>query len=88
MVLGAWCWVLGAVLGAGCWVLRSSVLLSREPGRGHTGPQNTGGADVESGQREAAERPLEIVERQTGVEKGAEHHVAGDAGEAVEIEHS
>ena len=32
--------------------------------------------------------PLQLVERQPGIEKRAEHHVAGDAGEAVEIQNA
>ena len=31
---------------------------------------------------------FKLVERQTGIEQGAEHHVAGNAGEAIEIENT
>lgn len=37
-------------------------------------------------EREAAEGGAELVERQPGVEQGAEHHVARRAGETVEVE--
>jgi hypothetical protein len=35
---------------------------------------------------QSGERAFQVVERQTGVDQGAERHVAGDAGEAIEIE--
>ena len=40
------------------------------------------------GHGEAAERALEIVERQPGVEQRAERHVARNPGEAIEIQHA
>ena len=43
------------------------------------------GVDVRSRRAQAAERALQLVERQAGVEERAERHVAGDAGKAVEI---
>jgi hypothetical protein len=43
--------------------------------------------DVRVAEREAAERPLQVVERQAGVDQRAERHVARDSGEAVEVEH-
>ena len=39
-------------------------------------------------EREAAEGGLQLVERQPGVEERAERHVAGDAREAIEVQHT
>ena len=64
------------------------VLVHTELGRGHAGSQDAIGMDVRIAEREAAERLAQIVERQAGVEQGAERHVAGDAGETIEIQDS
>jgi hypothetical protein len=39
-------------------------------------------------QRQAAQRGLQLLERQAGVEKRAERHVAGNAGEAIEVQYA
>ncbi len=49
-------------------------------------PEHALRADLVAGDGEASERGLQPVERQAGVEQRAEHHVARDAGEAVEIQ--
>ncbi len=64
------------------------VLVDLELRCGHARTQNAIGVDVRVAEREAAERPAQIVERQSGVEQRAERHVAGDAGEAVEVQDS
>ena len=64
------------------------VLVHDELGGRHAGAQDTRRADVEAGHGEAAERALQLVERQAGVEQGAERHVARDAREAIEIQES
>src|SRR2546426_1660832 len=64
------------------------VLVHDELGGRHAGAQDTRRADVEAGHGEAAERALQLVERQAGVEQGAERHVARDAREAIEIQQS
>jgi hypothetical protein len=71
------------VLGGSC-----NVRVDRELRRRHTGSQHAIGVDVRVAEREAAERLAQIVERQAGVEQRAERHVAGDAGETIEIQDS
>jgi hypothetical protein len=92
-VLGVITNVLGGsrnVLGGIVKVLGGSghVLVHAEFGRRHTGPQHAIGVDVRVAQRQAAEGPPQVVERQAGVEQRAERHVAGDAREAIEIQDS
>ncbi len=83
-VLGAGCWVLSAVLSAGCRVLR--MLVYDELRRRHPGAKDALGTDVEARHGEAAESPLQVLERQAGIEHRAERHVAGDPGETVEVQ--
>ena len=44
------------------------------------------GGDVPALDAEAAERRLQLVERQAGIDERAEDHVAGGAGETVEVQ--
>ena len=37
---------------------------------------------------EAAERALHLVERQAGVDEGAQDHVAGNPRKAIEVQHA
>jgi hypothetical protein len=53
--------------------------------RGDAGSEDALGGHVVAGERQAAERPLQVVERQTGIDQGAEHHVARNSGEAIEV---
>ena len=69
IVLHAGCWA----LGAGCWVLAH-----RELGRRYAGSQNSIGADLVPGDSQAAERALQLVEWQPGIDERPEHHVAGN----------
>src|SRR2546425_4155898 len=64
------------------------VLVHVEFDRGHAGAQDAVGVDVRVAECEAAERALQLVERKTGVDERAERHVAGDAGETVEVENT
>ena len=64
------------------------VLVHDELGGRDAGAQDPFRVHLIAGHREAAERALQIVERQAGVEERAERHVARDAGEAIEIQHS
>ena len=80
------------MIGAGCRVLvvmivigSCVVLVDGELRRRHAGAQHAIGVDVDAGEREAAKRALQLVERQAGIEQGAERHVARDAREAIEI---
>ena len=66
--------------------LSAAMFMDDELRRRDAGPQDTLGVDVIAGHREAAERPLELIERQTGVKERAERHVARDAGETVEVQ--
>jgi len=61
------------------------VLVDAELGRRDAGAQHALRVHVSIAQGEAAERALQLVERQAGVDERTERHVAGDAGEAVEI---
>src|SRR5258705_8331748 len=44
------------------------------------------GTNVIAVHRQAAERRLQLGHRQAGVEQGAKHHIARDAGKAVEVQ--
>jgi hypothetical protein len=89
IVLRAGCWVLGA--RAGCSVLGArccAVFMDDELRGRDAGAQDPRGADVIAGDGQRAERAFQLVERQAGVDQRAEEHVAGDPGEAVEVEQS
>jgi hypothetical protein len=83
------------VLGGSSYVLGGSsrvlvavivrVLVDAELGRRDAGAQHALRVHVSIAQGEAAERALQLVERQAGVDERTERHVAGDAGKAVEI---
>jgi hypothetical protein len=85
-VLGGFCNVLGVIVN----VLSGSrtVLVHAELCRGQARAQHAIGVHVRVAERKAPESPAQIVERQAGVEQGAERHVAGDAGKTVEIQHA
>ncbi len=63
------------------------VVVDRELRSRHARPQDTIGVHVIAGHGKTAQRALELVERQTRVEERAQHHVAGNAREAVEVQH-
>ena len=60
----------------------------QELGRRDPRAQDAFGRDLVTVERQAAERASQVRERQAGVEKRAEDHVAGDPGETVEVEHA
>jgi hypothetical protein len=66
----------------------SAVLVDRELCRGHACTEDALGAHGTRVEGEAAKRRPKVLERKTSVEKRTEHHIAGDAGEAVEIQHA
>jgi hypothetical protein len=66
-------------------VSRIVVAQHLDTGGGNAGAQDTGDAQLVAGP-EGAERILERLERQAGIEQGAEHHVARRTREAVEIQ--
>src|ERR1700681_1024763 len=78
---GAGCWVLVLGARAGCWVLAHGEL-----GRRYPGSQNSIGPDLVPGDSQAPERPLQLVEWQAGIDERPEHHVAGNPGEAIEVQ--
>jgi hypothetical protein len=53
---------------------------------GDTGAQHPLGRHFVPGHRQTAQRPLQLGERQTGIQHGAEHHVAGNAGKTIQVE--
>ena len=55
--------------------------------RGDAGPHDPLGPDRRWRDRQAAQRPPDVLELHTGVDQRAEHHVASGTGEAVEVEH-
>ena len=59
-----------------------------ELGRRHARPEHAVGGDGVAVERQAAEGAAQIVERQAGVDERTEHHVAGNAGKAVEVQHA
>jgi len=64
------------------------VLVDRELRRRHPRPQDLVRVDVGVAERQASERGLQRVERQTGIDERAKRHVAGDSREAIEIQHA
>jgi hypothetical protein len=60
-------------------MVREIVRVDRELRRRHASPEHTIGVQVDALDREGAERVLQFVERQTGVEQRTERHVARDA---------
>ena len=60
--------------------------MDAELGRRDAGPQDLLRAEFHVAERQAAQRAFQVVERQAGVEQRAEHHVARDARETVEIQ--
>jgi hypothetical protein len=68
---------------------RLVVMLGHGEFRGRdSGTKHALGADVVSGHGQAAEGAFQVVERQPGVQKRPEHHVAGNARKAVEVENA
>jgi hypothetical protein len=55
------------------------VFVNHEARRRHPGAQHFLCVHVGTVDQQAAERPLQAVERQAGVEQGTDRHVAGDA---------
>src|SRR5436190_11696341 len=86
IVPDARCRVLGAVLG--CKVPSALMLVHGELGRRNTRTENARGADVKPRNGEAAQRALQLLERQTGVEHRAQRHVSRNSRETVEIQHA
>ena len=76
--------------GAGGRGPAAGFLQEAELGGGDAGARDTVGRNRERTipERQASERAPQRLERQTGVEKGAEHHVARHAGETVEVKDS
>ena len=66
---------------------RSRRFMQTELRRGDAGATDALGGHVGVIHGEAPERPLQRVDRQPEIEKRAEHHVAGGARKAVQIEH-
>src|SRR5262245_39403540 len=60
-----------------------TVLVHAELGRRDARPEHLLGGDVPP---QAAQRVLQPLEREPGVEERAERHVAGDAGKTIEIQ--
>src|SRR5688572_3755910 len=62
------------------------VLMHAKFGRRHTGLDHPVGGHVPALNGKTPQRAFELVERQTRVEQRAENHVAGGAGETVEVQ--
>ena len=56
--------------------------------RRHTGPEHAVGGDGVAVEGQAAQSAPQIVERQPGIDERTKHHVAGDAGKAVEVQNA
>jgi hypothetical protein len=67
---------------------RVRVLVDAEFRRSDAGAQDALDVHVRVAQREAAERVAQTFDRHAGVDERAEHHVAGDARETIEIENA
>jgi hypothetical protein len=63
-------------------------IVHNEPGGRHAGAQDRLGRDRIAGHRKTTERGPQFLERQTRIEKCAEHHVSRYSGEAVQVEHA
>ena len=66
-------------------VRRVRVFVDAELGGRDAGAQDAMSVHVRVADRQAAEGAAQLVERQTGVEQRAERHIAGDAGETIEV---
>ncbi len=64
------------------------VLVDRELRRRHAGSEHLLGVDVGGAERQAAQRALQFLQRQPGIDQRAERHVARDSREAVEIQNA
>ena len=65
---------------------RCGPLRHAELDRADAGPVHALARDRHAVEPERPDYPLQLVERRAGVEQRAEEHVAGHAGEAVEVE--
>src|SRR5688500_13708246 len=61
------------------------MLVNLELGGGYTGLQHAIDGHVPPFDGQAAERPLQLVKRQAGIEQRAQNHVAGRAGETIKV---
>ena len=57
-----------------------------EFGAAHSGAQNAFGPDRIGGDRQAAQGPPYVVERNSSIDQRTQDHVPGSAGKAVEVE--
>src|SRR5688500_734508 len=65
---------------------RMHMLVHAEFRRGHAGLDHTIDRNLPALNGQAAQRVLQLVERQTGIEQRPENHVPGRAREAVKVE--
>ena len=56
-------------------------------GGGNAGPQNRLGIEPPAGKGQTLQEPENLIEISAGIEKTAQSHIAGNAGEAVEPSH-
>ena len=75
--------VLMRVRGAFVWV---RLLTHHEFGGGHAGAEDPMAGDPTEIDRETAEGAAQVIDRQAQIEERADDHVAGGAGETVEVE--
>ena len=68
------------------WVRTTHVVAAphQGPGAGHAAPERLLHLELPAGQGRRCEEEADLVEVGSGIDEGAERHVAGDAGEAVE----
>jgi hypothetical protein len=59
-----------------------------ELGGRQAGSQHSFSVDVTVAHGQAAKRPPQLVEWQSGIDERAKRHVAGNAGKAIEIQHT
>ena len=70
----------------GSWFRVQGPLVDAELGRRDAGAENLLGAQFDIAERQAAQRALQVIERQAGVEQRAERHVARDPRKTVEVQ--
>ena len=67
-------------------LMRVRLLTHHKFGGGYAGAEDAMAGNTAEIDREAAEGGAQVIERQAEIEEGADDHVAGGAGETVEVE--
>ena len=80
--------VMMAMIAVTAGLCVNTVFINDELGGGDACAKHAPGRDRGSVDGKAAQRAAQLFERQTGIEEGAQHHIARRAVETVEIENA